>query len=201
MLVPLLLVLGLPAAAQWRAAGRGDRLLLEWPMLLGYLLVLVMGVGNYIGTRRTAAALLYGIALVLAILPLAREAIGLSFHEELCRWWATAMLACGLMLGSAPRRGVARPGYDRLWLDFRDTFGIVWAKRVADRMNDAGRAQGWPVRLEMHGLAWREGAISEDERRQALAALDHTLRWLLKRFVTPEWIEIRLGASGDPKVS
>ena len=49
VLVPLVLVLGWPALTVWTAAGPGA-LRVETPVLIGFVLVLVMGCGNYIAT-------------------------------------------------------------------------------------------------------------------------------------------------------
>ncbi|MBI3468144.1 MAG: hypothetical protein HY000_34495, partial [Planctomycetes bacterium] len=43
-------------------------------------------------------------------------------------------------------------GWDRVWLDFRDDFGFVWAKRVQDRFNAAAGQLGWPIVLGWSGF-------------------------------------------------
>src|SRR5690606_4720601 len=44
--------------------------------------------------------------------------------------------------------------FDLLWADYRDTFGIVWAKRFQERLNDIGTQQKWPARLTDAGMEW-----------------------------------------------
>src|SRR5207248_1708172 len=53
--------------------------------------------------------------------------------------------------GTARALGAGRP-LDRVWRDFRDLFGIVWARRIQERFNDEARKQGLPLRLGIDGL-------------------------------------------------
>jgi hypothetical protein len=77
----------------------------------------------------------------------------------------------------------ARPAseFDRLWRDFRDRYGLVWAARVREQFNRAAENAGWPVQLGWHGLRERgngtvPGMVDHGEYIDALKAL-------LKRFV------------------
>jgi len=58
----------------------------------------------------------------------------------------------------------SRLALDRVWRDFQDLFGIVWARRVQERFNDDARRQRLAVRLGMHGLEDAKGTF----RRQDL---------------------------------
>jgi hypothetical protein len=82
------------------------------------------------------------------------------------------------------------PGVDRLWSDFRNLFGIVWAHRLQERINAEAAREQWPVRLTPSGLVWQSEA--ESARAQALPRVEHILRWLLRRFVDDAWIAERL---------
>ncbi len=104
----------------------------------------------------------------------------------------------GLLLGaavwaarSAARSEVCPGGFDRVWNDFRDHFGIVWARRVQDRLNETGRKESWPGRIELHGFLWKDPA-DVAARESANPKIEHALRWILRRFVDPEWIDARL---------
>jgi hypothetical protein len=86
--------------------------------------------------------------------------------------------------------------WNHAWRDFRDWFGTVWGVRVMERMNATAAAHDWPVALGWEGFVWRgDGA----ERRLAegqQASAEQSLRALLLRFVSRDWIELRLMAGG-----
>jgi hypothetical protein len=63
--------------------------------------------------------------------------------------------------------------FDRIWIEFRDQFGLVWGQRVREQFNSAAMNAGWSVQLDWRGLRPREAQCDE--------ATD-TLRALLKRF-------------------
>jgi hypothetical protein len=66
---------------------------------------------------------------------------------------------------------------DRLWLAYRDRFGLVWGLRVQEQYNRAAHHAGWPVVLRWGGLQATATEPSPDP-----AALVATLRAVLKRF-------------------
>ena len=82
--------------------------------------------------------------------------------------------------------------YDRLWFDFRDTFGLFWALRVQERVNAAAQQYDWPLELTWTGFR-------DTADQSPLAAIDPaiepalrtTLKGLLRRFVTNQWIAQR----------
>jgi hypothetical protein len=83
-------------------------------------------------------------------------------------------------------------GPDRVWRDFRDQFGIVWAQRVRERINQRALQEQWPARLERPGFVNADGtpagaSVASDPR------IEHALRWLLRRFVDESWLNERLG--------
>src|SRR5690606_10553116 len=63
ILCPLVAVLGWPAVTLWFTRGPLPPLELSTPVLVGFALVLVMGTGNYLGTRYSLSAI--GTALAL----------------------------------------------------------------------------------------------------------------------------------------
>jgi hypothetical protein len=83
-------------------------------------------------------------------------------------------------------------GPDRVWHDFRDQFGIVWAQRVRERINERSTLENWPVRLERDGFVAQTDGAGNDVAA-ADPRVDHTLRWLLRRFVDEPWLNARLG--------
>jgi hypothetical protein len=237
VLAPLFLVLGWPAVASWSADTGGNGLTLETPALVPVMLVLVMGAGNYFGTRFWPAAALLSLALALLVAPLTAALPAAQDHAEALRTAATLCFSAAFIAAArcaqrlpirdvgetacfppAPANGLqeavhfpARPtlaasatrteALDRLWTDFRDWFGIVWAKRILDRVNLAGQQEQWPARLHMHGLVWHDREHLPEVRRHTLERVEYTLRWLMRRFAEPDWIDARLGvlASADPQ--
>ena len=96
-------------------------------------------------------------------------------------WW---LEAAGL-----PRPAPVNLPIDRVWRDFRDAYGLVWGLRIAERVNASAAMYGWDV-----ALAW-PGFIDRQSGRPAAAVPEEaveTVRGLLRRFVSPEWIEARL---------
>ena len=189
---PLLLVLGWPALAAWNTGETASPFQLEGPALMCYGLVLIMGVGNYCGTRHTVPALLLAIALVLLVAPATAIISEQLTQPEILPIWATICLAAafGTAMRGSTQTSQSEIALDRLWIDYRDQFGIVWARRFQDRVNQTAEAENWPARLQLQGLVWSsENAAGDPE---AVAKIETTYRWLLRRFVDPEWIDRRL---------
>jgi hypothetical protein len=194
VLLPLVLVFAWPSLADWNSQWRFDRLQLATPMLLGYLLVMLMGLGNYFGTRFTIAALLLGIAEVLLILPVSSAAGSWSGEAVHCRTWGSLLLVAAVwaaIIAAKRPRGTAPP-LRRLWTDFRDWFGVVWAKRFADRINDTAQRENWPVRLDLRGFVRSDNQSATADEIAGDERIERAFRWLLRRFVDPEWIDQRL---------
>jgi hypothetical protein len=79
-----------------------------------------------------------------------------------------------------PRTGSSE--FDRLWLDFRDRYGLFWSQRVREQFNHAAQHAGWVVRLAWRGLhRTSQAAIAPADQ----SAMLETLRKALQRFTTP----------------
>jgi hypothetical protein len=187
ILLPLAAVLAVPSLSTLWSHGLEAPLQVETPMLVGVLLVLVMGSGNYVGTRYTPATFLYAAAIGLIVLP--STVPGRTDWQSVLRALGTLFLAGSLLSAyiSARRKAPDVPDGDRLWFAFRDAFGVVWAKRVLERVNWSAREEKWAAELTFTGLAWKADA-TEEERRKTIERLNHTFGWLLKRFVDDEWL-------------
>jgi hypothetical protein len=68
---------------------------------------------------------------------------------------------------------------DRLWLDFRNRFGLVWGQRLREQFNRAALNAGWSVYLAWPGL--RRLVLSGPDTSRPEDIL-RTLLALLKRF-------------------
>ncbi len=66
---------------------------------------------------------------------------------------------------------------DRLWLAYRDRFGLVWGQRMREQFNRAAHHAGWPVVLRWGKLVMPAADPAPDP-----AALMAMLRAVLKRF-------------------
>jgi len=198
VLVPLVLVFTWPLAAALRQEGNPAAFSLEEPLLAGYLLVVFMGAGNYLGLRFSLAALFWMTGLALVVLPLCPATAKWVLGPPAGRLDGTlCLVAAGWIADRQAARGSDRhstgPALDRVWRDFRDLFGIVWARRLQDRFNEDARRRGLSLRLGLHGFETAEGGLLAAEvDAQSLAAAEESLRWLLQKFVDPAWIDRRL---------
>jgi hypothetical protein len=198
VIVPLLAVLGWPLLTVWRAGLEPRPLRLETPALLGFGLVLFMGVGNYIGTRYSLAAAVYGIAVCLLVGPVSSAAPTELQGSVSARLLATVGLGLSYSLAVLMPSDRAEPlnRFDRLWRDYRDMFGIVWGRRLQDRVNGISQQQDWPVHLDHAGFVWNSQTPPE-RREEVSEKIEQTLKWLLRRFVDPVWIDTRITDNAD----
>ena len=212
VVVPLLCVLGWPALFVWQRSLQPDRLILLEPAFVAVAFVAVMGLGNYLGTRFASSAVLVLAALFLVLAPMAALHWSWLPGIEVGRTFATLLLSAAAGLAAIPRPDSAGEPLDRVWHDFRDAFGLVWSQRLQVRFNEMARHAPWPLRLEVGGfVAHRDFAGQHPEAAghgQILpadwAAAESGLRWLLRRFVDPEWIDRRLhraATMNDPGAS
>lgn len=197
VLIPLIAVLMWPAATLWFRGHVPADFRLELPMVIGYGLVLVMGAGNYLGTAFAPAATLVIASQILLLVPATPLVSEQTLSSGTARLSATCLLVAGLVVAwrIGRRRSASRSPYDAVWFDFVDRFGIVWAIRIRERINDRARQEAWRARLEPEGFVW-DVDIDERARRETGARIDHTLRWLLRRFVDEPWLSERLGTEG-----
>jgi hypothetical protein len=161
--------------------------------------LICLGVGNYLPTRFWLAALLWGAGQTILLW----EALPVStlWADPPKPVWGLACLSAALLATAWPRRRRSACAVDRVWVDFRDAFGAVWALRVQDRLNAAARQHGWPVMLAWSGLVEHCRGPTADprqleppDRAAAERAMTRSLAWLLRRFVSPAWIDARLDA-------
>jgi len=199
ILIPLLLVLGWPAVTVWRLDG--PRLFAaEIPVLAGLGLVLVMGTGNYLGTRYGMAALCYGLAVLAVIAPVTVLFPAQKRAEEAAATPQGIFLLATVLLGVSGTlawRAARTPpggtrGTTRLWSDFREAFGVVWGKRLQDRLNQEAVRENWGGVVGFAGLEWPEASVATaEDRLQVEKRFEHHLLWLLRRFVDRSWIDER----------
>jgi hypothetical protein len=193
LLVLVFLIPWLEGSGPLAAGGGRARLRLETPWTVFFLVLVVAGVTNYVPTR-------YGLAAVWLALGFAAEYAALTRRSWPLSWrgavWSLAPWTLAVALWSAEAAWswtpAAPPGLERLWLWFRDHWGVVWALRVRERFNRAAEAAGWPMRLGWEGLELAEpGAGARDAPAEALALL----KSLLRRFADPERLDRAAGVA------
>jgi hypothetical protein len=153
-----------------------------------YYALLALGLVNYLPTRLCAAAgcwaaaqyeLLRGNAEIGAILIPAASLL---------------MVVSGNL--NFARKRVA--GWDVVWRDFRDLYGLTWALRVMDRANALAIASKSPVHLSWRGFRYIPPADAASGRgaditasAREIAPLETGLCSLFRRFVSQRWIDAR----------
>ena len=198
VVLPMVVVLHWPAVSQLLGGSIDDAFELPMPMVIGVCLVIVMGLGNFFGTRFTLPVMFLaaGMCLILRTLnqpdtirspdvhrlvPIASSLISIAAMIFIQR--VKRLTADNLASEDMPSR------LNAMWSDFQELFGIVWAKRVMDRVNQFAERESWSVRLELTGF---EPANTEAPIKAETVA---RIRWVLRRFVDPEWLDVRLGAT------
>jgi hypothetical protein len=143
-------------------------------------------------------------------------AIGLIFTSAL-----TARRGTGVATPNASVRGDGQPlpSWSIIWREFRDWYGAVWGVRVMERVNASVAMHNWPISLGWKGFLWRDATPQAEGRSQGAAGdpsgdrgagpiatglaieqqavIEQSLRNLLRRFVSSQWIETRLNAGNS----
>jgi hypothetical protein len=196
IVLSLWVILSLPAAEAWlMRPGEPPTVHPVWSWFL--IVLVIVGLANYLPTRFWPAAILVAagqIVLNWSYLPLPLPAL-----PDTAPLWGLGLLVAAVVAAAAigvRQRGECEP-LDRLWLDFRDRYGAVWCLRVAERINASAEMYRWHVRLKWHGFTTVEGAAPTPAA--ANPELEKTLRTLLRRFASAEWIDRRLAADEPSK--
>lgn len=203
IILPMILVIGWPVMTLWTQGSELRGLHLETPQVAAFCLVLVMGLGNYCGTRHTLPAILFGCSVAALVVCSSSLSPAWLSNRVATRFYSTALMVVAVALIRFSGRSVTKTGFDQVWSDFFDTFGIVWGRRIQDRVNFMLEKERLPVRLLLEGFAWEKDSIRHDGGNvksdlplpdEAVVAIrvEQILRWLLRRFVDPEWIDQRL---------
>jgi len=191
IVLSLLLVLALPSAEVLLPAGRGP--LTVHPLRGSFLLLLVAaGPLNTLLTRYWSAGILLAagqVALAGPHLPIVAR-----WMSRPAPLWGLGLivLAAGMAAVAWPRGARASPPDQRVWIDFRDTYGVVWGLRVVQRLNqELAKLAGAPA-LTWHGWSSPDGCSSLGQvPPETLAEAQQHLEALLLRFVSRAWIERR----------
>ncbi len=199
VVLPLLAVFLWPVAVGVLRGSRWEHWVLEEPMVLGYLLVLVMGTGNYVGSRWTLPAFVWGAAWLLIVPALCPAFARFVPDARMGRQLGTLLITlAGWSIDWSvwkvlPQSGTEIP-LERVWSDFRDLFGVVWSRRVQERFNEQAQQERWNVRIGSNGFEDSAGRNWNSYPPSAvdLAAAETHVRWLLQKFVESDWIDCRM---------
>ena len=221
VVLPLVVVLCWPAFSEAWNMRTLSPVNLGTPAALGFLLVLLMAFGNYFGSGNTGAAILYAAAIVIRMWPITGWPSPVSVGWHLRILFTDGLPVAAACLGyfrilnlqNMPVSSQAQAA-NRLWLIFRDLFGIVWAKRVMDRMNLFASREQWNILLTLDGFTepspphGPDSASQEKKLQNALDSSEHptkrqrqaseinttlqrpvtVLCWLLTRFAGESWL-------------
>jgi hypothetical protein len=227
IVLALLLLLALPSGKAFIFdSGAPPALHAAWRLLLAILLSSQLV--NHLPTSFWPSALLAGLAQLgwlagylpgVAIGPSGIGSNGAGSNGTgALAGLALATAAIWLVRLPMQRRRLPRRPIDRLWLEFRDAYGALWALRVAERFNASAGMYGWPARLRWDGMREAQGRVQaaggelskvtgencklqiggqgrlrKEGEQDVTAAMRQNLKTLLWRFVSPEWIAERLG--------
>lgn len=194
ILLPMVAVLSWPIWTMLLQGSEWRGLALEFPTVLVFALVSLMGSGNFLGTRFAMSALLYSAG----VLGLFLTCTGWTFVAESAAstWRLGSILAlesAALYATASTRPAIRRHRVNQLWNDFRNLFGIVWALRMVERINALAVQEKWIIRISLEGFPeTTTGGLTVDE-----IEIEAACRWLFRRFVDDEWISRRLGPQAD----
>lgn len=186
IVVTLWVVLSLPSVHWWLVGG-GEPLSMHAAQSWFLLILWITTSVNYLPTRFAVSSLLVSVAqasLLFDFLPLASRVPGFTVNSLL-----VCTVALALTVSGWPKRRPAVFALDRVWIDFRDMFGAVWALRVQQRVNQSAMMYRWKLRLDWHGFTLLDATELPPHTEKAL---QDNLANLLRRFVSPAWIAERL---------
>jgi hypothetical protein len=195
VVVPLILVMQWPATSQLLSSRGTEALDLGAPQTTGIVLVLMMSAGTGIGTTLTMSTILYLVGVIFCLLP----SSGWIDSASTLPLWSPILLLTGEMITTR----IVRERYhairtaasgtavtDAVWLLFQDLFGIIWARRVLERVNQFSAREQWTVNLTWSGFRRADGSVPEDQELQKPL---EAFRWVLGRFADEAWLQSVLG--------
>lgn len=196
VVLTMILVLQWPSFSELLAGSVNSAVQIPAPTFAGFVLVLIMGFGNYFGTINTLAAVFGGTAVLLIGLPVS-EMMPFENAWSLPTGCALLVFSVTLLPGRyfEPPETVtsdASPAecVNQLWADFRDLYGIVWAKRVMDRVNQFAARERWNVVLSLDGFVSHSTTTAPEFVHVAPDSRPvQVLCWVLRRFVDPVFFQ------------
>jgi len=144
-----------------------------------------VGILNYLPTRLAGAALLLTLACAGEMVVLCAPEIGQARLTAIDHLAQTCLVLTPWAAWASWRKPKHTHNlFDRIWLHFRNRFGLVWGQRVREQFNHSARNNGWQVWLSWQGLR-RIGLVTDPDLSTQRDFVE-TLNGLLKRFEEQE---------------
>jgi hypothetical protein len=170
----LLAVLMLPLLEKWFANQP-----IRDPLRIFFLgATLSVGFLNYLPTRLAPALVLaaFGCSGEMALLFASGQMPELTgLAAPLCLAFAPWAGMQALAVQTPPDQEI-----DRIWLDFRNRYGLMWAQRVREQFNRAAFNAGWSVYLSWQGVRRLVLSVPETAKPEEIVA---GLQAILQRFM------------------
>lgn len=190
VVVPLILVLQWPATSQLLSSRGREALDLGAPQTTGIMLVLLMSAGTGLGGSLTIPTILYLLGVICCLLP---SSGWIDTASTLPLWSPFLLLTAEIITTRAVRRRYLAirtatsvvTETDAVWMLFQDLFGVIWARRVLDRVNQFSVREEWTVSLTGSGFRRADGSVPEDQELKKPLEAFH---WVLGRFVDETWL-------------
>jgi hypothetical protein len=174
---------------------------LSTPSALGWFMLglLTIGFFNRVLTPAWISGLLFAcgqMSLLADHLPLVGHLPGIDRCQ--CQLLGLGLIALSTIFSwmLSHRRHAGAEPLDRLWLEFRDLFGVLWALRLAERINSSAILTKSDMVLRWSGFQTSAGGrITDSKSPDAIRIQRQGLENLLRRFVSRTWIAERLQES------
>ncbi|MCH2201576.1 MAG: hypothetical protein MK102_06385 [Fuerstiella sp.] len=184
VVIPMIVVLQWPAASQLFSQSLTTPVAIPLPTAACFVLLLTMGAGNHFGTANTVACLIGIVGILLFAMPVTEWSAwpgdGYCLTSSICLT-VTALLVEGRLKTMGRNRS-----HEQLWIDFRDIYGLVWTRRVMDRINQFSDREQWMVIMTLDGFRVRN---SHTKVRDRVNRPKEIMRWVLGRFANDEFLD------------
>ena len=186
IVVSLWIVLILPVGQTfiWRGGTLEVGPFRQWFMVI----LMLVGLANYALTRFGFAALVLTAGQACLLLP-QLPLVGREWSSS----WELGLLLIVASVGIVfwqTRLAPHRENWNRVWIDFRNAYGLVWGLRVMERINATAKLCNWESELGWFGFDKLDASTRAEADADA-EELERTVQTVLRRFVSPEWIEMR----------
>jgi hypothetical protein len=196
-----------------------------------YAALILLAGGNYLPTRFLFPAVLAVVGQTLLFWPFLPFTSHGSAEMSMLGFALTCAAICiAALLGrfqwprKLPQSGTSRlAAWTKVWSDFRDSYGLLWGARMMERIDTLLRASQFPGWLQWDGFQFpspkpqqadseifsprqdtgADGATSESalDCEASFESVEPSIRSLLLRFVSHDWIDRRLNCARNPSGS